>query len=58
MENFNFILNGCEYAAFFEGDEVSFIYSVSEGRHLLQDHESNERERPQVWVAAYTMREG
>jgi hypothetical protein len=58
MKRINFIFGGREYAAHFTDDgEVFMIYDYSESRFLDEDKETNERERPNVWVAAYTMAE-
>lgn len=59
MRRMNFTLDGREYSATFDDDgDCASIYSVSEGRFLRTDNDSGERERPHIWVAAYTMAEG
>jgi hypothetical protein len=54
----NYILEGREYCATFNDDgDCALIYSISEDRFLRTDNDSGDRERPHVWVAAYTMAE-
>jgi hypothetical protein len=57
MRRINYICDGREYTATFEGDEVASIYDWREARYLNEDRESNVRERSHVWVTAYTMAE-
>lgn len=56
MPNINFVLEGREYSATFNGDgDCEKIYSVVDGRFLAEDPETNKREKPYVWVTAYAM---
>ena len=58
MQRVNFIFNGAEFTATFDGDgECVSIYSWNGACYLKNDPETNERENPGVWTAAYTMRE-
>lgn len=56
MQRINFIFSGMEYTATFSADgDCESVYSWSESRYLNENNETNERERPGVWVAAYSM---
>lgn len=57
MEKINFLLSGREYCATYNGEDVESIYSLTEHRFLNYDSETNTRESPHIWVAAYAMRE-
>jgi len=55
-QRINFIFNGREFAAQYTADgDVSAIYDYVAARFLNEDKETNERENPGVWVAAYAM---
>lgn len=58
MRRVNFIYGGKEYTADFADDEIISLYDWSEARYLKEDSDTNVRERPHIWTAAYTMAEG
>ena len=58
MRRVNFIYDGREYTANFTDDEITSIYDWGEARYLKEDTDTNVRERPHIWTAAYTMAEG
>lgn len=59
MQRVNFIFEGMEYSAAFDDDgDCTGVYSYGEHRFLNENTETNERERPHVWTAAYTMMDG
>lgn len=54
VHKFNFIMDGREYAAFVNGEgDVHSVWDFHASRFLEHDRESCERERPNVWRAAY-----
>ena len=57
MRRVNFIYDGKEYTANLAEDEIVSIYDWSEARYLKEDSDTNVRERPHIWTAAYTMAE-
>lgn len=56
LQRIDFTLDGRKFTTYFnaEGD-IHGIYDWFLDRFLNEDKETNVRERPSVWIAAYTM---
>ena len=56
LQRVDFMFDGRKFTAYFNREgEIHGIYDWFLDRFLLEDKETNERERPPVWIAAYTM---
>lgn len=56
LKRIDFTLDGRKFTSYFNEDgDIYRIYDWFLDRFLLEDTETNERERPSVWVAAYSM---
>ena len=56
LQRIDFTLDGRKFTAYFNGvGDIHGIYDWLLDRFLNEDKETNERERPSVWIAAYTM---
>lgn len=59
MKRIDFIFDGRKFTTYYNADgDIYRIYDWFLDRFLSEDTETNERERPGVWVAAYAMLDG
>lgn len=59
MKRIDFIFDGRKFTTYYNADgDIYRIYDWFLDRFLNEDTETNERERPGVWVAAYAMLDG
>ena len=58
LQRLDFTFDGRKFTAYFNGEgDIHGIYDWFLDRFLLENKETNERERPPVWVAAYSMQD-
>ena len=58
LQRLDFTFDGRKFTAYFNGEgDIHGIYDWLLDRFLLENKETNERERPPVWVAAYSMQD-
>ena len=56
LKRIDFTLDGRKFTTYYnEVGDIHGIYDWLLDRFLNENKETNERERPNVWIAAYTM---